>query len=152
LYAWLCGKGCYSFVSDTFWVRDKLWVFGPRLSMVGWISWQKVDSLKWSHKDLVCYSLQKSVGTRIEFCFYVFLLKNCQFHLTIGFSKVVECCFHSLWLGHSPLHKLDQFSILPLPHQAEVKCSLRLFGHQFFWERGGQSADQLHWSMWFHPE
>jgi hypothetical protein len=93
-----------------------------------------------------------SVGNRSESLSIAFLLKNYQFQLTIVFSKVEECCFHCLCRVHSPLHKLDQLSILPLQHQAEVKCSLRLFGHQFYLENGGQSADQVHWSMWFHPE
>jgi hypothetical protein len=73
-----------------------------------------------------------SVGNRSESLSIAFLLKNYQFQLTIVFSKVEECCFHCLCRVHSPLHKLDQLSILPLQHQAEVKCSLRLFGHQFF--------------------
>jgi hypothetical protein len=49
-------------------------------------------------------------------------------------------------VAESP-HRLDQLSILPHPYQAEVKCSLLLFGHQFC--AGGLQSALCR--LWFPP-
>jgi hypothetical protein len=68
----------------------------------------------------------------LSFLWTTFLLEVCQFQLTTSFSELTDVLF-SPECGWAvlPSHKLDQLSLPSNPYQAEVKCSLCLFGYQF---------------------
>jgi hypothetical protein len=110
---------------------------------------QQTGSLMWSWEELVISYHHSHIQGKSESYNWAlwstaFLLEVCWFQLTTSFSKVVEGFVFQL-------RRLDQLIVLLHPHQAEVKFSHYLFGHQlcpvrvlFFLKLG--------WTMWFPPE
>jgi hypothetical protein len=73
---------------------------------------------------------------------WAFLLDVCQFQLIPSFSKTMQCVVSTrVLLSHPSTTQVNSAHVLPHTLQAERKCSLHVFGHQFY-GAGGKMSPQ----------